>query len=232
MATPGSHTRGQFDVVVVGSGAGGGVAAYVLASAGAKVLVLEKGPWATPAAFGDDELRFGDRNVIDQDPLIEPRTFRDSADQGDHLFVGDVLGCSRCVGGGSVHYGAACFRFRPEDFRAHSTWGSLEGAELADWPLSDDELDPANATSIWSYYRRVEALIGVAGGQLAGGAQPGYPITGSGQERTDPYPMAGHPPNYPTHLFEQAATGLGLHPFPTPVALNNGTYDGRPWCSY
>ena len=88
-------------------------------------------------------------------------------------------------------------------------------------------MDPAQPDSIWAYYRRVEALIGVAGGQTASSAQPGWPVPGAGQERTDPYPMAGHPANYPAQLFEQAGTALGLHPFPTPVALNNGTYDGQ-----
>ena len=218
--------------MIVGSGAGGGIAANVLAQAGLSVIVIEKGPWATPSNFGDDELRFGDRNFIDQDTLIEPRTFRDSAEQGDHTYVGDVLDVSRCVGGGSVHYGAVCFRFRPEDFRAFQTWGNLPGAAIIDWPLSDDELVPANPNSIWAYYRKVEALIGVAGGQLAGDAQPGYPVPGAFQERTDPYPMAGHPPNYPCALFDKAAQALGLHPFPTPVAINNGGYDGRPGCTY
>ena len=220
------------DVVIVGSGAGGGIAAYVLARSGAKVTVLEKGPWSTTAQYGDDELRFGARNVIDEDALIEPRTFRDSPAEGDHSYVGPVLGCSRGVGGGSVHYGAVCFRFRPEDFRPRTTWGTLPGADLLDWPLTDVELDPGNRESIWAYYRRVEALIGVAGGQLASGPQPGHPVPGTGQQRTDPYPMAGHPPNYPAHLFEQAAARMGLHPFPTPVALNNGDYDGRPGCTY
>ncbi|HUA48544.1 MAG TPA: GMC family oxidoreductase [Solirubrobacteraceae bacterium] len=225
-------TSGPYDVVIVGSGAGGGVAAYALTSAGLNVLVLEKGPWATEADFGDDELRFGYRSFIDEDPLIEPRTFRDSAAEGDHTYVGTVLGASRLVGGGSVHYGAVCFRFRPEDFRALSTYGSLPGAEIADWPLTDAELDPSNPSSIWAYYRKVEALIGVAGGQLAGAASPGAPIPGTGQERTDTYPMPGHPANYPAGLFERAATKVGLHPFPNPVAVNNGSYDGRPGCSY
>ncbi len=223
---------GPYDVVIVGSGAGGGISAYALTKAGLNVLVLEKGPWATEANFGDDELRFGDPSFIDEDPLIEPRTFRDSTAEGDHTYVGTVLGASRLVGGGSVHYGAVCFRFRPEDFRALSTYGPMPGAEIADWPLTDAELDPSNPSSIWAYYRKVEALIGVAGGQLAGAASPGAPIAGTGQQRTDTYPMPGHPPNYPAHLFEQAATQVGLHPFPTPVTINNGSYDGRRGCSY
>lgn len=223
---------GRADIVIVGSGAGGGIAAYVLAKAGFSVAVIEKGPWATPSDFGDDELRFGDRNFIDQDTLIEPRTFRDNASQGDHVYVGDVLDVSRCVGGGSVHYGAVCFRFRPEDFRATRTWGGLPGATLADWPLSDDELNPANPESIWAYYRKVEALIGVAGGEAATVRNAGAPIPGTLQERTDRYPMGGHPANYPSALFEKAATAQGLHPFPTPVAINNGTYDDRPGCTY
>ncbi len=209
----------EFDVVIVGSGAGGGIAAYVLAKAGARVCVLEKGPWLTKDNFGDDELRFGDRSFINEDPLIEPRTFRNSSGDGDHQYVGRVLGISRCVGGGTVHYGAVSFRLRPEDFRAKSYWGGLSGAEIVDWPLSYDELRP--------YYNKVEQLIGIAGGDLTTGA----PVPGA-EWRTDPYPMPGHPPNYGAALFEQAAGKLGLHPYPTPVAINNLARDGRPGCTY
>lgn len=212
-----------FDVVIVGSGAGGGIAAYVLAKAGARVCVLEKGPWLTRDNFGDDELRFGDRSFINEDPLIEPRTFRNRPEDGEHLYVGRVLGISRCVGGGTVHYGAVSFRLRPEDFRAKSYWGSLPGADIVDWPLSYEDLRP--------YYNKVERLIGIAGGQTRDDPHPGAPVPGA-EWRADPYPMPGHPGNYGALLFEQAATRLGLHPYPTPVAINNLAHDGRPGCSY
>jgi len=76
-----------------------------------------------------------------------------------------VLKVSRCVGGGSVHYGAVCFRFRPEGFPRTLELRNLPGANIVDWPLTDAELDDANPRSIWAYYRRCEKLLGVAAGR-------------------------------------------------------------------
>ena len=132
---------------------------------------------------------------------------------------------SRCVGGGSVHYGAVCFRFRPEDFHARSTWGDLPGADIVDWPL-DVRRSRARRTA------RSRSCIGVAGGRMKDEQQPAAPVPGA-EWRTDPYPMPGHPPNYGAKLFEDAARALGFHPFPTPVAINNGSVRrADPGCSY
>src|SRR5690242_21879577 len=100
----------RFDVCIVGSGAGGGIVAYVLAKAGLNVCVLEKGPWLNGEDFSDDELKFGERNFIDQVPVLEPRTFRDRPEAGDQTYVGKWAMVPRCLVCGCVDYGAVVFR--------------------------------------------------------------------------------------------------------------------------
>ena len=60
--------------VIIGSGGGGGIAAMVRALAGDEVVVFEKGTWWRGQHFTADEVKFGSRGMINQDPRIHPRT--------------------------------------------------------------------------------------------------------------------------------------------------------------
>ena len=87
----------EVEVLIVGSGAGGGIAAWVLAEAGFRVTVLEKGPWLTETAFSNDDVKFGYRDFYTQDVLIEPRTFRQTDQQPaqvNHVSPLSIVFCS------------------------------------------------------------------------------------------------------------------------------------------
>jgi choline dehydrogenase-like flavoprotein len=211
------------DAVVVGSGPGGATAADVLTRAGWDVVIVEKGrnhlldpaDLTKPAAdYSNDELKFIYRHFLGPDPLIEPRTFRTSEAEGEHVHVGEVNSIPTTVGGGGTHADGKVPRFREEDFALLSTHGPVDGADVADWPLSYDDLEP--------FYAEAERVVGVAGDA---GANP------FAAWRSGPYPMAPGPPMYGALLSSAAAEGVGLHPYAAPTAANSVPYDGRPACN-
>jgi len=211
------------DAVIVGSGPGGATVADVLTRAGWSVLIVEKGrnhlldpdDLSKPAAdYSNDELKFLYRHFLGPDPLVEPRTFRTGEEEGDHSHVGEVNSIPTTVGGGGTHADGKVPRFREEDFALHSTYGPIDGAEVADWPLSYDDLEP--------FYAEAERSVGVAG---QAGANP------FAAWRSGPYPMPPGAPMYGAVLSTAAAERQGLHPYAAPTAANSVPYDGRPACN-
>ena len=127
----------SYDICIVGSGAGASPVAYSLAKAGAKVLVLEKGPWLTEKEFYKDELAISLHNVYnpklaDEQHVIEEQYEHDN---GDNYWQGEATSESAwsfwngTVVGGSSNFMSGYFhRLKPIDFRLKSEFGAIEGA--------------------------------------------------------------------------------------------------------
>ncbi len=132
---------------------------------------------------------------------------------GDHLFAGHVNSLPSTVGGGGFHADGKLPRFREDDFRLRSTLGPIEGADVVDWPLTYDELEP--------YYAEAERLVGVAGEET-------NPFAAW---RSGPFPMPPGPDMQGAILSMAAAERAGLHPYRCPSGVNSVPYDGRPACN-
>ena len=201
----------EVDFVVVGIGAAGGVMVTELASAGFRVVALEQGPWRHEKDFTHDEITMMFRAGLTNDPRKQPNTFRKTPGEPARKQQAVEYGCM--VGGGSVHFTTNYWRFHPEDFRERSLLGAIPGADLRDWPITYDDLEP--------YYAKAEWELGISG---LGGSNP---FDGP---RSKPYPLPPMPVKSSGVLFERGARKLGLHPFPAPLAVISQQYRGRAGC--
>ena len=124
----------QHDVIVIGSGAGGGSVAYKLVNAGKRVLVVEKGPFLPR-----------DPSTLDVKQDFVDGVFKNHETWHDGSGKEFVPGEFYNVGGKTKWYGAALFRFRPVEFEAEPDFG------LLGWPFGYDSLE--------SYYDEATALL-------------------------------------------------------------------------
>ncbi|TCM92695.1 choline dehydrogenase-like flavoprotein [Paenibacillus sp. BK033] len=211
--------RDRYDAVVIGAGAGGSVAAAVLAESGMQVLVVERGSWLKYDQVGRDHLRNHRISKYGHNtgPGLEgnPRTFV-MADGSERITLpidGDYHNNAMTVGGGTRVYGAQAWRFHTIDFRMASHYGVPKGSSLADWPISYEDLEP--------YYQRAEWEVGVSGN---GSAHPGR------GRRHGPYPMPAMPMTLEAERLARAAQKLGWHSGAVPLLINSVERDGRQAC--
>ena len=211
----------KYDVCIIGSGAGGSPIAYELSNAGFNVVVLEKGDYYKEDDFTKDELAVSRRDIFtpqlseqfhivkEHSPSGETITY-DGRESGWNFWNGSLVGGSSNLMSGYFH------RMKPNDFKLLSSYGEIEGANIVDWAISYEELEP--------YYDKVEKVIGVSGKTIKHKHQ-------EPRSSADfPYPMLET--NGVTKWFDKACSELAFESIPTPRAVLSQDALNRKGCYY
>ena len=200
------------DVVIVGAGVAGCLAAWRLARRGVKTLVLEAGPRLSR----DDVLKaymtsadpYASACYADLDYAPRPMTARPDAyhrNEGPDAYHTDYI---RAVGGTTWHWGGAALRLSRADMELNSRYGVGR-----DWPFAYDSLEP--------WYAQAETELGVAGDDAHDDGAP----------RTGPFPMPAMPLSVLDREVAQVFAREGIAFGALPQARNSTPYDGRPACA-
>jgi choline dehydrogenase-like flavoprotein len=168
----------DYDVIIVGTGAGGGTLARHLAPSGRRILLLERGDW----------LPREPQNWLAQDVFVENRYVSPDTwyDPNGKPFQPQI---HYFVGGATKLYGAALYRLRKEDFGELRHHDGISPA----WPISYDDLEP--------YYTQAEAMYEVHG---ARGEDPSEPPASAPY----PFPAVSHEPRIQQLADDLAAAGF------------------------
>jgi choline dehydrogenase-like flavoprotein len=180
----------HYDVIIIGSGAGGGTLTYHLAASGKRILLLERGDYVPRQAEN-----WSSRAVNVEAKYNTKEEWRDTNGKPLHPHT------NYYVGGNTKFYGAALFRLRREDFGEIRHHGGISPA----WPISYEDLEP--------YYTRAERLYQVHGERGADPTEP--PAT-----EPYPYPAVSHEPRMQQLHDDWAALGHQPFHVPLGIRLN------------
>ena len=210
----------ETEVCIIGSGAGAGPVAYTLSKAGKQVLVLEKGPWFTEKDFSKDEISICRRSVYtpnlrDERHVLETKhkdhwDAKSTYDSGRDFWNGSLVGGSSNLMSGYFH------RLKPNDFNLLSSYGEIDGANIADWPIEYEDLEP--------FYAMTEEVVGVSGKVV--------PHSFLEPRSTSDFPYPKLTENYISELIDDACTQLGYTSIPTPRAIVSKPKGERNPCYY
>ena len=167
-----------YDVIVIGSGAGGGTLVHTLAATGKRILLLERGDYVRR-----EKENWDPRAVNLEGRYQTKEIWKDSKGRDLHPHT------NYAVGGNTKFYGAALFRLRKEDFGELRHHGGISPA----WPVAYDELEP--------YYTRAERMYHVHGER---GEDPTDPHASAPY----PHPAVSHEPRLEQLAQDFARSGL------------------------